>query len=407
MGCTNFTIKNIQEEELMRETQSGRTKGTISRGVAVATLGSFLFVVLGWMLVVPAPATAGVAISDKLSVYGDVRVRYEQDREDRTGTNIDRDRDRARFRARFGFKHKTTDKITVGMRFATEADSLQSPHQTMGVSGGASDDFGIDRAYIETKWGKGGFLWLGKHGISFWEQNEQFWDGDIQPEGVGAGYKFGLGDDTNLLLQSTYTYINDEGWATNRNNGINEDDTGLSLQGVLTKGGGTAAIGTLMVNDDDGHDLAGGSADYYIGSVQYKTKAGDLPIKLGADYLWSDDLWYTSSSTSGPCVTCEDTGYVLNASTKKGNMSFQFKHYDIGLNSVPLQGAVSQDNFRFSSNFEGQRYQVGYNFGNGVKADFRIYDQDQKYTGTLTNAGGHVQNSEDNVRYQVNLNAKF
>jgi hypothetical protein len=373
----------------------------------VATLGSFLFVVLGWMLVVPAPATAGVAISDKLSVYGDVRVRYEQDREDRTGTNIDRDRDRARFRARFGFKHKTTDKITVGMRFATEADSLQSPHQTMGVSGGASDDFGIDRAYIETKWGKGGFLWLGKHGISFWEQNEQFWDGDIQPEGVGAGYKFGLGDDTNLLLQSTYTYINDEGWATNRNNGINEDDTGLSVQAVLTKGGGTAAIGTLMVNDDDGHDLAGGSADYYIGSVQYKTKAGDLPIKLGADYLWSDDLWYTSSSTSGPCVTCEDTGYVLNASTKKGNMSFQFKHYDIGLNSVPLQGAVSQDNFRFSSNFEGQRYQVGYNFGNGVKADFRIYDQDQKYTGTLTNAGGHVQNSEDNVRYQVNLNAKF
>ena len=87
----------------MRDTQFGRTRGTTSRGVAVATLASFLFVVLGWMLVVPAPATAGVAISDKLSVFGDVRVRYEQDREDRTGTNIDRDRDRARVRARVGF----------------------------------------------------------------------------------------------------------------------------------------------------------------------------------------------------------------------------------------------------------------------------------------------------------------
>jgi len=404
-GVTNFTIKKLQEEELMKETQSGKTKGTTSRGVAVATMVSFLFVVLGGMLMVPAPATAGVAISDKLSVFGDVRVRYEQDREDRTGTNIDRDRDRARFRARFGFKHKTTDKITVGMRFATEADSLQSPHQTMGVTGGASDDFGIDRAYIETKWGKGGFLWLGKHGISFWEQNEQFWDGDIQPEGVGAGYKFGLENGASLLVQSTYTYIADEGWANSSTNGINEDDTGWSLQGVLTKGGGTAAVGTLRVNDDADEDLAGGSADYYIASVQYKIK-GDLPFKLGADYLWSDRVNDNAGVNTG-FEGKEDTGYVLNASTKKGDWSLQFKHYDIGLNSVPLQGAVSQDNFRFSSNFEGQRYQLGYNFGGGVKMDFRVYDQDQKVTGIGGTVQGHVQNSEDNTRYQVNLNAKF
>ncbi len=404
MGCTNFTIKNIQEEELMRETQSGRTKGTISRGVAVATLGSFLFVVLGWMLVVPAPATAGVAISDKLSVYGDVRVRYEQDREDRTGTNIDRDRDRARFRARFGFKHKTTDKITVGMRFATEADSLQSPHQTMGVSGGASDDFGIDRAYIETKWGKGGFLWLGKHGISFWEQNEQFWDGDIQPEGVGAGYKFGLGDGS-LLLQSTYTYINDEGWANSSTNGINEDDTGMSLQAVYTRGGGTAAIGALMVNDDADQDLAGGSADYYIASLQYELGT-TLPLKLGVDYLFSDRVNDSAGVNTG-FEGKEDTGYVINASTKTGNWSLQVKHYDVGLNSVPLQGAVSQDNFRFSSNFTGQRYQVGYNFGDGVKMDFRVYEQSDKVTGIGGTVQDHVMNVEENTRLQVNLNAKF
>jgi hypothetical protein len=241
MGCTNFTIKNIQEEELMRETQSGRTKGTTSRGVAVATMVSFLFVVLGWMLVVPAPATAGVAISDKLSVFGDVRVRYEQDREDRTGTNIDRDRDRARMRARFGFKHKTTDKITMGMRFATAADSLQSPHQDMAIAEGNKGSFGLDRAYIETKWGKGGFLWLGKHGISFWEQNEQFWDGDIQPEGVGAGYKFELGDGS-LLLQSTCTVSGEQGWGTNLDNGVGKDGSAYSIQAVLTKGGATAAI---------------------------------------------------------------------------------------------------------------------------------------------------------------------
>ena len=389
----------------MRDTQFGRTRGTTSRGVAVATLASFLFVVLGWMLVVPAPATAGVAISDKLSVFGDVRVRYEQDREDRTGTNIDRDRDRARMRARFGFKHKTTDKITMGLRFATASNGLQSPHQDLEVAGTNKQNFGLDQAYIETKWGKSGFLWLGKHGISFWEQNEQFWDGDIQAEGAGVGYKLGLSDDASLLLQSTFTYISESGWSNSSTNGVMDDDSGLSLQAVLTKGGATAAIGTLMITDGGAANLRGGDADYYIASVQFKTKT-DLPIKLGVDYLWSDEVHYAANSTTGPNVDSEDTGYVLNASTKKGDWSFQFKHYDIGLNSVPLQGQVSQDNFRFSTNFDGQRYQVGYSFGGGVSMDGRVYHQNQKATG-LANVQGPVQNSDENTRYQVNLNAKF
>ncbi|MBJ79538.1 MAG: hypothetical protein CMH80_07520, partial [Nitrospinae bacterium] len=220
----------------MREAQSGRTKSMTSRGVAVATMVSFLFVVLGWMLVVPAPATAGVAISEKLSIFGDFRARYEIDDQNRAGA-ADRDRDRARLRARFGFKHQSTDKISFGMRFATMAGtSLQSPHQTLGVADTVTDnaDFGLDRAYIETKWGKGGFLWLGKHGISFWEQNEQFWDGDIQPEGVGVGYKFGLSDGASLLLQSTATYLVDESWGDN--DGAFDDDFGTTLQAVYTRG---------------------------------------------------------------------------------------------------------------------------------------------------------------------------
>ncbi len=391
----------------MREAQSGRTKSMTSRGVAVATMVSFLFVVLGWMLVVPAPATAGVAISEKLSVFGDVRVRYEQDREDRTGTNIDRDRDRARMRARFGFKHKTTDKITLGMRFATAADSLQSPHQDMAIAEGNKGSFGLDRAYIETKWGKGGFLWLGKHGISFWEQNEQFWDGDIQPEGVGAGYKFELGDGS-LLLQSTFTLIDEQGWS-NQNNGVGEDDSAYSIQAVYTRGGATAAIGRLAVQDDNGPSLPGGSADYYIASAQYKIKTA-LPIKLGVDFMWSDGTHRNGSANdaTGYSNGAEDQGYVLNASTKKGNWSFQFKHYDIEIDSVPLAGQVAQDNFRFSSNFEGQRYQVGYNFGNGVSMDGRVYDQDQKRSDlTIPANNSWAMGSEDNTRYQVNLNAKF
>jgi hypothetical protein len=160
-----------------------------------------------------------------------------------------------------------------------------------------------------------------------------------------------------------------------------------------------------MVNDDADEDLAGGSAIYHIASLQYKFGT-TLPLKLGVDYLWSEDVNDNAGVNTG-LEGKEDEGYVLNASTKTGDWSFQVKHYDIGLNSVPLQGAVSQDNFRFSSNFEGQRYQIGYNFGGGVKMDVRLYDQNQKSTGVGGTVQGHVMNVEDNTRYQVNLNAKF
>ena len=391
----------------MREAQSGRTKSMTSRGVAVATMVSFLFVVLGWMLVVPAPATAGVAISEKLSIFGDFRARYEIDDQDRSNTGAaDRDRDRARLRARFGFKHQSTDKISFGMRFATEADSLQSPHQTLGVADATEDnrDFGLDRAYIETKWGKGGFLWLGKHGISFWEQNEQFWDGDIQPEGVGVGYKFGLSDGASLLLQSTATYLVDEGWGDN--DGTFDDDFGTTLQAVYTRGPMILAVGSLFIADQgDDRNVQGGSATYTIASIQYKAQAGGLPLKLGFDWLHGEDVVMNGVANETLGGSPDESGYVLNASTKKGKWGFQFKHHYVPLNSVPLQGQVSQDNFPFSSNFEGQRYQVGYNFGSGVKADFRVYDQNM--IAGVSSAGTWVQTVDDVQRYQINLNAKF
>ena len=392
----------------MRKLNLRRVESTASRGVAGATLASFFLMVFFGVVVVHTPATAGVAISDKLSIFGDLRVRYELDDQDRSNTGAaDRDRDRARLRARFGFKHQSTDKISFGMRFATMAGtSLQSPHQTLGVADTVTDnaDFGLDRAYIETKWGKGGFLWLGKHGISFWEQNEQFWDGDIQPEGVGVGYKFGLSDGASLLLQSTATYLVDESWGDN--DGAFDDDFGTTLQAVYTRGPMILAVGSLFIADQgDDVNIQGGSATYTIASIQYKAQAGGLPLKLGFDWLHGEDVVMNGVANETLGGSPDESGYVLNASTKKGKWGFQFKHHYVPLNSVPLQGQVSQDNFPFSSNFEGQRYQVGYNFGSGVKADFRVYDQNM--IAGVSSAGTWVQTVDDVQRYQINLNAKF
>ena len=168
----------------------------------------------------------------------------------------------------------------------------------------------------------------------------------------------------------------------------------------------TAAVGSLFIADQgDGVDIQGGSATYTIASIQYKTKASDLPLKLGFDWLHGENVVDTGVGAHVNGGSKDETGYVINASTKKGKWGFQFKHYYVPLNSVPLQGRVSQDNFTYSSNFEGQKYQVGYNFGGGVKMDARVYDQGQ--IAGISSAQNWAMSVENVQRYQVNLNAKF
>ncbi|MFQ5443147.1 MAG: putative porin [Nitrospinales bacterium] len=191
----------------------------------------FTFVAFSWVFV-PA-SSAAVQVGDKLSLFGDFRFRYEIDDEDDPAG--DRERDRARIRARFGFKYDWSNRVNFGLRLRTESDNNQSPHQTLGVlTAGQNADFGLDRAYINVKYLDGGFAWLGKHGISWWEQNEAFWDADIQPEGAGLGYKFNFGEAGTFTLQSVFTYLTDNSF-TGDGDGIFDDDTATSIQGVYNR----------------------------------------------------------------------------------------------------------------------------------------------------------------------------
>lgn len=371
-------------------------------------------VAFSWM-VVPA-SFASVQVSDKLSFFGDFRFRYEIDKQDRdASTSGDRERDRARVRARFGFKYERSKNVSFGLRLRTESNNNQSPHQTLGFTGGRSGNFGLDRAYVEFKILGNGFLWLGKHGISFWEQNEAFWDGDIQPEGLGLGYKFKLGSGGSLTLHAVHTYIADNSFGDNA--AIFGDDTGTTIQAVYTRTMGpntiTLASGAMFVSDNEGTSLPGGTATYSIHSIQWKNKSifPNVPIKLGFDYLVSsyDDSNPNAATGGSTADTDENSGYVINLAAKSGKWGFKVEHYYIELNSVPLQGLVAQDDFPFSSNFFGQKYQIGYNFGSGLSADFRVYSQEQILRSDLagTNVGGFIQNVKHDNRYQVNLNIKF
>ncbi len=86
-------------------------------------------------------------------------------------------------------------------------------------------------------------------------------------------------------------------------------------------------------------------------------------------------------------------------------------YYYLPVGSLPLQGAVSQDNFPFSSNFKGFQLMLVWKIMKNLNMDFRAYPQDtidETLTGaTVPGLGSYVQSSGFRTRYQTNLNIKF
>ncbi|MDX8410693.1 MAG: putative porin [Mariprofundaceae bacterium] len=400
----------------------------------VAWVGAFAFMA-GVQIATPEASQAGVAVGDdgKLVLFGDVRFRYEVDDRDTFATpgnpSVETNRDRIRLRARFGGNYTANENWSAGFRLRTEADALNSPHQTFGVldpapgggKGGNSRDFGLDRAYIKYKW-EGLSVWGGKNGINFWEQNEVFWDADIQPEGIAVTYKLPL-DASSLTVNGGWFLLQEGNWNGQAATSTSPGDLRLYtyqavgthkldvLDGVkltLAVGGASIAGDTSLGN---GPPTALQSDQHFIVSGQAK---GSNWL-VGGDYLTGN-------------APDEDTGYVVQARYKipVGNgLGLRVYYYHIEAFAPLADGMLSQDNFANPnntgvSNFEGWRFQADYKVTDHVSADLRYYMAEAIFDPknilasnvALTNAVANtpsdaIMGKENHNRFQVNVNVKF
>ncbi len=358
-------------------------------------------------------AYAGVKLTDKLTLSSDFRFRYEID--DERSTSRHGTRDRARIRARVGLTYDLTDWVRFGVRLRTRADTTQSPHQTLGGttfgSGSTqreSDDFGLDRAYIKFKWLQNGFAWLGKNQAAIWQQNEQFWDADYQAEGVTVGYALPLRGKSHLTLQGSYYIVDDLGFGTDGGGGVFNDTAIFPIQAVYKRDislVGLTVAGLVAPTTGRGgpsSTLPGGDSTYYMGSVEAKLKGLPIPVRVGYE------AYYGSFGTVGH-------GAGVRVKPLKGvPLELRGYYYYIPVDSVPFQGAIVQDNFRFSSNFKGFQLMAAYKILPNLQIDFRAYPQDtidealgSRTSHTVPGLGSYVQGNGYTTRYQTNLDIKF
>jgi len=338
-------------------------------------------------LTLPTLATASIPLDKdgKVKLFGDVRLRIEaDDREKQSGTTDNRER--WRYRARFGVTFKANDQWSGKLRLAT-GNGKNSPHNTFSTASSppSGTSLGFDQAYIAFTGVKSLTVIAGKTGFNFWQQNEVFWDNDINPDALAVMYKTGP-----LTLNAAYVVVADGGWS--------DDVTAFTYQAVYSGGGGsmkyTLAAGgatldapTDMDATDDGITDGLHADNHWIVSGQLRTG----PWQFGADYLQSN-------------ADTEDTAYVAQVRFKVNKVfGLRAYYYYVETYATPGDGVFTQDNFgsneASADNLKGPRLQLDYKLGNNSVMDIRYYDA------KLITKG--VDTQDDRSRAQINFNVKF
>jgi hypothetical protein len=330
------------------------------------------------------PPKAATSWADKVTVKGDVRLRYEEI--DEEGKD---NRERWRIRARLGAVAKASSEVDAAIQFTTtEKNDSVSGNQTLTDSYSRKDAY-LDLAYLDyhPEALEGLRLVGGKMENPFYRVADLVFDNDLNPEGVALKYKadgeslvaWALGtylptveraadDDTSLLGAqvgatlkneeakqaftvgaSFYTYDNIEGMGV-----LGNDPTtgrGNSVEKV-TDEEGTVTSATYL-----------GEYNLYEGFIEANVDVG-IPLRGYGNYVMNNDAFD------------EDTGYLVGLTLGKAKdpNTFEFDYNYRELENDAVVGAFSDsDSFGGGTDGEGHRFSLGYQITKGLKGNVTYF----------------------------------
>jgi len=229
---------------------------------------------------------------------------------------------------------------------------------------------------------KTAWVWFGKNSFPFWKQNEFFWDGDVNPEGVSAHYGF-----KELLGKNSKVGVTAGWYAIDNLDRLGVPCIGAGQLGVVKKTGEwvVKAAGGLFDFKNEGSDTVAGTynplegMDHRIvtlsGQVAYK-KLPAFPVKVGGDFLTN------LLEPKSPGFEEQTSGYVAQISVgklkSKGDFLFGFYYAHIEKYAV-IANFAQDDWWRFgnghtnSSNLHGFEVRLGYQPTKKINAVVRHY----------------------------------
>lgn len=312
---------------------------------------------------VQAPAPVQTASSDslasRLNVSGDLRLRGQGDWSDRNA----RDRTSMQLRGRLGATFDVNERLTIGARLAT-GDSNDPNSTDVQLSNWLDDlDVSLDMAYMQLKFDNL-TLYGGKMPQPF-VRTDLVWDGDVNPQGIGATWRRPL-DGGGALRMNGLAFMVDEQAA-----GPNSTMLGLQLgyESPLLSDwkfdvngayyhynlGSTAGAdeGDFRSNlrDADGGYLSDFHLANLLVGVSYHGLGERWPMRMVADYVRN-----TAAATDA------DTGYGADLSigraAQRGDWRFTYGYWMAQTDAV--LAAFSHDNIGLATNYRLHSLTVDY-----------------------------------------------
>jgi hypothetical protein len=300
--------------------------------------------------VAAAPAAAPAPVSSepsRLSLSGDMRVRYESN----FGVAGARDRDRGVLRARLRAAYAVNDWLTVGGELATgDPDDPNSADMTLS---NFDDDLqvSLDQAYIRLTPGDLQ-VHLGKIPQPFM-RTELVWDGDVSPQGASAAYTADLGG-VKLKAAGLY-FLVDESIAGPDSRMIGGQlamqTPSAPIQAELAVGYFDYSLRSLAgadAGDFRSNLFAGGRylSDFnlldVIAALTWNGLGEKWPVRLVGDYVHNYGA-----------ATDADTGFgvdlLVGRAAKPGDWRFAYGYAEADTDAV--LAAFSQDNTNIATNY--------------------------------------------------------
>jgi hypothetical protein len=306
--------------------------------------------------------------TSRLEVTGDFRLRYEGNSGDADAS----DWDRGVLRARLGATYAVNDWLTVGGRLATgDPDDPNSSDVTL--SNFADDlDISLDQAYAQFEFASAE-IWGGKFPLPF-TRTELVWDGDVNPQGIGANYRIPVGSGA-LKLSGLYFLVD--------HSVVGPDSSMLGAQLGLD----------VPLTEDLRFELSAAQYDYSLRGV---ADAGDFRSNLiGPDgrYVSDFDLIDVIAAmtfrgldrwpvrVTGEYVnnrgarTSGDAGYSIELSAgqalERGDWRFGYGYSVAEVDAV--LAAYSHDNTTIATNYRQRTLFVDYALTDEIVLDATLY----------------------------------
>jgi hypothetical protein len=306
-----------------------------------------------------AAASTTPSVLDRLKVTGDFRLRSQHDRSDDDA----RDRTSGQVRARLGATFAVNDLVTVGGRVVTGDND--DPNSSDVQLSNWDDDFtvSLDLAYAQLNFGD-----LKVYGGKFpqpFARTDLVWDGDVNPQGLGATYKHALGNGGALRTNALFFLVDEDAGGAD------------STMGGVQLGYDSPAYGGFK------YDLSGAYYRYSLGSLvgadsgDWRTNRRNpdgsflsdyelANLLVGATWQGANEKWpvrvvgdYVKNLGA---IDDQDTGYGVDVSlgraSKPGDWRFTYGYSQTDVDAV--LSAFSHDNIGIATNYKLHAFTVDY-----------------------------------------------